>query len=565
MITQEEIKALEDIVGSQWVRTEPCMMDTYSFYMNPELLNKDGGRFAPRPVAVVMPGSTEEVQALVRYCNTSDLMVKPISTGFGTWAAASRDRVIILDLKRMNRIIDIDVKNQVAIIEPYVRAIDLQTILFKHGLNVHVVSCGGSHSILASTAAFCGYGVTGPTLGFSGRNLLGVEWVLPTGEVLNLGSGGMGAGWFTADGPGPSLRGVLRGFMGTCGALGVITKCAVKLYHWEGPKELAVAGKSSNYHLTHDLPKMSLNLMSFSKMDDMREAGYRLGEAGIEYSSFRVPMFFAAVGNTENNQELKFAMESGVPQLFFNYALANVVIGFSQGEFEWKQKVLLEILKELNGALMPMNLAPTPALYKLLKSAGSRMKDPLALFRNYPFVQKLVRSIPFGKETERNMRSRMFWLLLRNAINTQGTFRPSQGMGTTLGSFDTWDMGIAQSDWIAEAKSKYIKKGLVLDDGGDLGCGGTFEAGHMGYLEGIVLYNSKEPQSTIAARELVEDGVRAAKDVPLGLPIAAYGADMNAFFGPSCRNYHQWQNKIKTALDPNTASDPFFYADPAKE
>ena len=118
MITPEEKHVLEGIVGAEWVSTAPCMMDTYSLYMNPEILNREGGRFLPRPEAVVLPENTEQVQEIVKYCNTNDLMVKPISTGFGTWAAVSRERVILLDLKRMNRIVDIDVKNQVAIIEP---------------------------------------------------------------------------------------------------------------------------------------------------------------------------------------------------------------------------------------------------------------------------------------------------------------------------------------------------------------------------------------------------------------------------------------------------------------
>ena len=140
MISKEELKTLQEIVGVQWVSTAPCMMDTYSFYMNPETLVKDGGRWTPRPVAVAMPETTEEIQEIIRLCNKTDLMTKPLSTGFHCVAAASRDRVVVLDLKRMNRIIDIDVKNQIAVVESYVKAIDLQTELFKHGLNgTHVL------------------------------------------------------------------------------------------------------------------------------------------------------------------------------------------------------------------------------------------------------------------------------------------------------------------------------------------------------------------------------------------------------------------------------------------
>ena len=146
-------------------------------------------------------------------------------------------------------------KNQIAVIEPYVRAIDLQTELIKHGLTCHIVSSGASHSLLASHAAAWGYGTSGASTSFSGRNLLGVEWVLPTGEVINLGSAGSGCGWFSADGPGPSMRGIVRGFQGTLGGLGVFTKCAIKLYKWDGPREWEVEGQSPKYILKKIPPR----------------------------------------------------------------------------------------------------------------------------------------------------------------------------------------------------------------------------------------------------------------------------------------------------------------------
>ena len=113
--------------------------------------------------------------------------------------------------------------------------------------------------------------------------------------------------------------------------------------------------------------------------------------------------------------------------------------------------------------------------------------------------------------------------------------------------------------------SQTIEKGLILDDGGDLGVGDTFENGHLGYLEGITLYNTKDQKSVMAAGDLVMAGVEASIERPFGIPIAGYGSEMNAKFGPKCYNYHIVLSKIKKALDPNTASDPFFYAEPEKE
>ncbi len=568
MITNQEKTALIDIVGEQWVSTAPCMMDTYSLYMNPEVLIKDGGRFAPRPEAVVLPASTGEVQEILRYCNTTDLMVKPLSTGFGTWAAASRERVIVLDLKRMDRIIDIDVKNQIAVIEPYVKAIDLQTELFKHGLNVHVVSSGGNHSILASTAAAWGYGLTGSSMSYSGRNLMGVEWVLPTGEVCELGSSGNRAGWFTADGPGPSVRGIMRGFQGTMGGLGVFTKCAVKLYRWDGPAKLEVGGASPNYVLKKIPAKMSMNAIAFPSIEAMREAGYKLGEAEIDYSQFRTPMFFTATGATDSNADLKAFLDSGLFQKMAPCGvLTTAVVGYSQGEYKWKRKVLKQILNETGGIILPAAAPPSAKqmalLRKVLQSAAFKkalnmVGDPFWLMRKFPVLKHLLRLVP----ASRKMYSKTFWLLIRHAVNTQGCFRPSSGMFTTLGSFDTWDLGIEQSNWIAEAKQKYIREKRILDDGGDMGSGGTFESGHMGYLEGIGLYDPSRRECVTAAGELVEAGVRASVEKAFGIPIAGFGMEGHAVYSPKCHNYQNYMAKIKRALDPHTASDPFFYSEP---
>ncbi len=562
MITDEETEGLRGIVGQEWVSTSACMLDTYSFYLNPETVVTDGSKWLPRPVAVVLPKDTKEVQEIMRFCNRNHLMAKPLSTGFHAVCSASRDRVIVLDLKRMNRIIDIDAKNQVAIVEPYVRAIDLQTEAFKSGLTVHTVSAGSNHSILASTAAAWGYGASGPSTSYSGRNLLGVEWVLPTGEVLTLGSGGAGTDWFTADGPGPSLRGIVRGFQGTFGGLGVFTKCAVKLYTWNGPAEWKFHGRSPVYVLERIPERMAMNVHAFPTADAMANAGYKLGEAEIEFACFRTPAFLSALGMTENNEELKVAMESGFFDKAMHHVLINAVIGYSDGEFKWKMAAMKQIMRETGGVKVPMSIRMTPGMFRIMKPMLKHVGDPFTILRRFPRLQDIINGIPVGKRQKLQIESRLFWLLIRNAVNTQATFRPSQGMSTMLGSFDTWDMGIKQGEWVARAKKKYIERGTFLDDGGDLGCGGTFENSHLGYLEGIFMYASGDPEALRASHEVIEDGCKAAVEEAMGIPIAAFGCEMNKRFGPACRDYPKYMSKIKKALDPNTASDPFFYAEP---
>ena len=55
--------------------------------------------------------------------------------------------------------------------------------------------------------------------------------------------------------------------------------------------------------------------------------------------------------------------------------------------------------------------------------------------------------------------------------------------------------------------------------------------------------------------------VQASIDEALGVPIAGFGVKANEKLGPACSHYDTWVSRIKATLDPNTASDPFFYAE----
>ena len=125
MFTTDELKELHDIVGAEWVKADLPTRDAYSIYYNSSSLNKEDKLWTSRPAAVIMPKTPEDISKLTRFCNKKDFMLKPFSTGWITSSAPGSRKTILLDLKRMDKIIDIDIKNQVAVVEPYVRAIDL--------------------------------------------------------------------------------------------------------------------------------------------------------------------------------------------------------------------------------------------------------------------------------------------------------------------------------------------------------------------------------------------------------------------------------------------------------
>jgi len=230
-LTKEEYKALEDIVGPEYITQEPVIMESYNQVWGNKLAFGDK-RHHP-PAAVLLPGSVQEIQSIVRYCNKAGILFKPSARAFeyvATYLASQRG--ILLELKRMNRMLEIDKKNAHAVVEPYVTMYELLDAAGRVGYYVGKPGVGYTASVIS--LACCHQEMTISQIYTSGygRNVLGCEWVLPTGEILYLGTAGREGGWFSGDGPGFSLRGILRGRAGANGGHGVITKCAVKLYPW---------------------------------------------------------------------------------------------------------------------------------------------------------------------------------------------------------------------------------------------------------------------------------------------------------------------------------------------
>ena len=110
------------------------------------LIEKKQGHFSSRPVAAVLPGSAEEVQAIVKACNRFKVKYRAHSTGWVWLITPMAENVVILDMRRMNRILEIDKKNMFAVVEPYVVAAQLQAEAMKVGLNCNLIGAGASCS-----------------------------------------------------------------------------------------------------------------------------------------------------------------------------------------------------------------------------------------------------------------------------------------------------------------------------------------------------------------------------------------------------------------------------------
>ena len=235
-LSTEEYQALEAIVGAEYITQEPVIMDTYNQVWGNKFFFDE--KHSVRPAAVLLPANTQEIAEVVKVCNKYGILFKAFSSGFEYLSLSLvHSKGILFDLRRMDRIIEIDAKNMRAVVEPYVSVYRLQLEAAKHGLYTGRIGVGYSAGIIAAECCHHGCQHTMVFTSGYGRNTLGVEWVLPTGEILNMGSGESAGDRFSADGPGFSLRGILRGRTGANGGHGVITKASVKLYPWYGPPQ----------------------------------------------------------------------------------------------------------------------------------------------------------------------------------------------------------------------------------------------------------------------------------------------------------------------------------------
>ena len=377
---KEIYRAFESVVGPDNISGDPAMLDSYITPMcqSQHHLGPVYDSFTPRGLAVLLPGSTEEVQAIVKLCNKYGIKFKASSTFWTSRGNISDDNAITLDMRRMDRIIEIDEKTQFAVIEPFVTGATLQAEAMKVGLNTTIIGAGSSCSPLASACANGGPSPFALYGGLTRENLLAFEWVLPNGEIFNCGSQGSDLGWFCDDGPGPGLKGVMMAGQGSMGAMGVFTKCALKLFPWPGPTELTTEGIIPAYKAA--LPdNIKLHTVCWPSWAAYAEGCYKIWDAEIGYIAHRQWNMFG--------RDLKGAMVrilsdptktlSDIEELLKDPEVQKmtedmkrdyqiVLAGMTPRDIEWQDKALDKILEEAGGWKVAGMLAPDLHNWSLL-------------------------------------------------------------------------------------------------------------------------------------------------------------------------------------------------------
>jgi len=299
---------LEDVLGPENISEDPVVIESYSFPIRATTV-VDRNAYLPRFEAITLPKDTREVQTIVKLCNKYKVQFKASSTGW-LYCDPTGPGCIKLDLRRMNHIIEINEKNMYAVVEPYVVYAQLQAELMKRGLNCNVTGAGSNCSALP-LAAHVNLGHLSQSGSYGERNQLAMEWVTGDGEIVRFGSLGSSDEWFCGDGPGPSLRGIIRGNTVPLGGLGVFTKAAQKVFHWAGPPAFPIKGVSPKYTPSHIPPNFMIRYLSFATVDALIEAVCKIGESEIslELMGFNAAMM-ASNAATSNEKTLSTSSSS---------------------------------------------------------------------------------------------------------------------------------------------------------------------------------------------------------------------------------------------------------------
>ena len=371
-LSKEVYQAFEDIVGKNNVSNDPALLDTYRYPLSHTAIHLGPYYrvYTPRGDAVLMPESTEEVQAIVKICNKHKIRFKASSTFWSAMGYPCEEGTVQIDMKRMDHILEIDEKNMFAIIEPNVIGAILQAEAMKVGLNTHIIGAGGSCSPLASATSFAGAGPAGMFMGGHGENMLGAEWVMPNGDLMRTGSLGSGCGWFTGEGPGPSVRSLIRGGLGTQGSFGVFTRIALRLFPWPGPAFLPTEGTVPAYRAV--LPDILRSYtLAFPTWQAWADACYQIWDAEIGYighrqfSMFGRDLKFAMVKILTDPNKTLYDLEELMqdPEVVkisaeMKHDFQLVLAGMTSRDIEWQDKALDAILVETGGWKVQAMLAP---------------------------------------------------------------------------------------------------------------------------------------------------------------------------------------------------------------
>jgi len=318
---------LEEIVGKKYVIDNPEILEDYT--------NNKSLTPTKRPSIVVKPKNTEEVQKIVKIANQNMMPVIPLSSGVNFYGATiPAQGGIVVDMRRMKKILKIDERNRAVRIEPGVTWGDLQDELEKFKLRaLNPLLPHYSKSVVSSHLEVEPMLI--PKFEY-GEPIYAMELVLPDGEILRTGSA---AGLdsiknYQADFVGPYGPGIdfVRLFQGAQGTLGIVTWMNIK---------------------AEPLPQVQkLFFVTFNELDKLVEFIYRTQRKMLGYECFALNQFNLSLILAKKWPEDFLSLMKTLPPWCLIYCLGGTY-RLPNEKVAYEEEDLKEVAQELNVSLKP--------------------------------------------------------------------------------------------------------------------------------------------------------------------------------------------------------------------
>ena len=213
MVEAKHLKELESIVGKENIKSDKAHLIAYCY---------DATKTRFEPDAVMFPRDEQDVSKIMAYCNEHKIIVVPRGAGSGfTGGALPANGGIILSLERhMNKLIEIDMQNMLAVVQPGLINMDLQKAAEEVGLFYPPDPASEEYSTLGGNVSENAGGMRAAKYGITKDYVMALKAVLPSGEIIQAGKKTI------KDVAGYNVAGILIASEGT---LAVITEITLKL------------------------------------------------------------------------------------------------------------------------------------------------------------------------------------------------------------------------------------------------------------------------------------------------------------------------------------------------
>jgi len=245
MVEAKHLQHFISIVGDDNIYSDKAHLIAYSY---------DATREHFEPDAVVFPKDEDDVSAILKYCNEHKIVIVPrgAGSGFTGGALPSSGGIVLGFEKHMNKILEIDMKNMVAIVQPGVINMDLQRAVEEVGLFYPPDPASQEYSTLGGNVSENAGGMRAAKYGITKDYVMATRAVLPNGDIIKAGKRTI------KDVAGYNISGILIASEGT---LAVLTEITLRLI----PK-----------------PKLTKTAMGiFATVNDAMEAVYKTMASGI--------------------------------------------------------------------------------------------------------------------------------------------------------------------------------------------------------------------------------------------------------------------------------------------